>query len=74
MQFFQEVFDQQRDVFTTLAQGRNSHRKHVQAIEQVGAKASLLDGIFQVFMGCRDDPHIDLSGLRITDAFQLLLL
>ncbi|MNT82861.1 hypothetical protein D3C72_2226510 [compost metagenome] len=74
MEFFQEVFDQQRDVLAALTQGRDAHRKDVQAIEQVRAETSLAHGRFQVFMGGGDHSHVDLAGLRIADPFQFLLL
>jgi hypothetical protein len=74
VEFFQEVIDQQRDVFAAFAQGRNAHREHVQAVEQVRPETPLLDRVFQVFVGRGDDPHVDLAGLRIADPFQLLFL
>ena len=51
---------QQQNVLAALAQWRHFDVKHVQAIEQVLAKRTLVDHFFEVAVGGAEDPHIDL--------------
>ena len=62
------------DIAATLAQRRHQHRHHADAVIQVGAKFVARHRFFEVFVGCRDDPHIDLDGVIAADALELLLL
>jgi hypothetical protein len=48
--------------------------KHIQTIEQVAAKLACLDTPRQVPVGGRQEPKIDLQGLRAPQPFELVVL
>ena len=43
----------------TLPQGRNFNFNDVQPIKKIFAKIAADDFLFQGFIGCRDNPHVD---------------
>src|SRR5579863_8909243 len=69
-----EVLGEQRDVFAALAQRWQANLNHVEAIEQIFAESSLLNFFGQIFVGGRDDAHIDFNFLRAADAVETALL
>ena len=70
----EEFVGEQRDVAFALAQRRQHHRHHADAVIEVGAKFVLGDRIFEVPVGRRHQPDIDLDGLVAADALELALL
>src|SRR5690606_38715336 len=54
-----EVPHQQRQVLDPFTQRRYSHADDVEPVEQVLAEQPLLDALFKVAIGGRDDPHVD---------------
>ena len=67
----QEVPSERGHVFTALAQSRQTQTNHVEPVKQVFAKATDLDALFQVLMGCGDDPHIRLDRVVATDPIKV---
>ena len=65
---------QARDVFLALAQRRHRARHDVQPVEQILAEAPGGDLALEIFVGRRDDAHVDADGLLAADALELLLL
>ena len=57
-----QLFDQQRDILRTFAQGRHLEGEDVQAIVEIFAERPLDDDVFQVDVGRGDDAHI---GVRV---------
>ena len=53
------MIDQELNVTPPLAQGRDSHVEHVQAIVQILTKFPGGDGIEKIPVGGRDDAHVD---------------
>ena len=51
--------DQERDILTTLSQGRNAQAKHVQAKIQIAPEAALHHTLFKVAVGSCEDADID---------------
>src|SRR5260221_2202971 len=72
--FFQEMTDQQRNVFSTAAQGRQVNRDHVQAIEKIFAELAFTYQQVQVNIGCRDDSDIDLELMDSAQVHELTVL
>src|SRR5205085_8534669 len=64
----EEMFDERRDVFASLAQGRDVERDDVQTIEEVGAEALLLHFLRKVAIGGGDDAHVGRAVARRADA------
>ena len=56
-----EVLNEQRDVFSTLAQRRNENWNDVQPEVQIFAKATGADFCQQVLVGGGEHPNIDLN-------------
>ena len=54
----QEVLGERDDVAAALAQRRQRHREHGQAMVEILAEAPLADGDAQVLVGRRHDPHV----------------
>src|SRR5882762_8074837 len=48
-----EVLHQQRNVFTSFAQGRNPYWENVQAVVEVAAELSIRHHFFQITISCR---------------------
>src|SRR5688572_26464414 len=69
-----EVMDEQRDVFGTLAQRRQVHRKHVDAVVEVLTKAAALDELIEIAIRGGDDANVDAAILIVADAPELLAL
>ena len=61
---------QQRDILPALPQRRCMYRIDIQAMEQVGPESSRCRFFFQVTIGGREDPNIDLQ--RLVRAHSLL--
>ncbi len=57
----QEVLDEEGNIFAPVAQGWQGERRHVEAIEQILAKAAGGDGPFEIDMSRRDDADVDLD-------------
>ena len=55
----QEMIDQQRDVFATLAQRRHRDRNHAQAVVQVFAESIFGHLLVEIAVGGRDHAHVD---------------
>src|SRR6202008_3195289 len=58
----QEMVQQQGNVSCTLAESRQMDRYNVDAIVEILAKPAALDHLFEVFVGSRDEPEINLLG------------
>src|SRR5579864_6048015 len=69
-----EVANEQRDVLTTLPQGRNFQRKDVQPVIQVHSERVLTDHRLQVPIGCSDEPDVRPDSPIAADTFELLVL
>ncbi len=54
------MVQEQRQVTVTFAQGRNDDRDHIDAIEEVLSEAALADHVFEIIIGCGNEPEIDL--------------
>src|SRR5205814_6198137 len=62
-ELFQEVINQERDVFRTLAQGGQVELDNSQAVVEVVAKFSLFHQVGQVAVAGGDQAHVDLYPL-----------
>src|ERR1700761_2893111 len=69
-----KVFDQERNVFPSLAQGRHRDGKDVEAVIQVLAEGARVDGDLQIAVGCGDDSHVCADDLVATNTLKLALL
>src|ERR1700733_12608743 len=69
-----EKTDQERNVLSAVPQWRNADREHVQAIEQVAAEFAAGDHLFQIAVGCCDQPSVYPPRLRAAETFEFLLL
>ena len=78
----QELLGQSRDVLATDAQGREHHREHVEAAEEVLAELARLDKLPKVAVRRGDEPRLDghdalaavaLDDARLEDPDELLL-
>ncbi len=58
-----EVLDKYRDVFSTLAQGGYLNYGDIEAVVEIGAKPSRGHLFIERFIGCGDDPDINLLSL-----------
>ena len=58
------------DVLATFPQRRHPDFDHSQPEEQVASKLSVGDRLFEVAIGRRDHPHVDLDRLIPADAFE----
>ena len=63
-----------RDVGPAIAQRREADGDHLQAIEEVLAKAALADFVEQLLVGGGDDAHVGLEGPIGADRAELPLL
>ena len=69
-----ERLHQERNVLDALAQRREVHGDHVQAVVEILAERSLLHHLRQVGVGRGDDADVDLDRARIANALELALL
>src|SRR5882762_6283642 len=69
-----EVAGQQGNVLWAFAQRRDADREHVQAIVQVAAEFAILHHFFQVAIGGRYQPYIDLLRSVAAQPFKLTFL
>src|SRR5262249_26494772 len=69
-----EVLDEQRNIFGSLAQRRNYDRKNIQPVEKVGAEGSRRHRSPQVTIGCRDHPYINRDWMIAPHPLKFLLL
>src|ERR1044071_735951 len=68
-----EVASEQDDILAALAQRGNLDREDREAKEEIATKLSMLDRQAQVFVGRRDDAHVNRDGRASTDAIHRLL-
>src|SRR5690606_3238046 len=73
-QVVDETIQQQGQIVPAFAQRRYGHREDIQAVEQVAAKAPLLDRLGQILVGRGNHPHIDLQRLGAAQPLQLTAL
>jgi hypothetical protein len=66
--------DQKLNVFTPFAQRRDFDGKHPEPVEKVLPELIIPDHALQVAMSGRNQPNINLDGLRTSEAFKLPLL
>ena len=69
-----EVLEQQQDVVAALTQRRDAQRRDVQPVVEVGAKAPLVGGQAQVFLGRGDHPDVQGDQLVAAQALDRPLL
>src|SRR5262245_21477471 len=62
------------NVFAALAQWRQIDAQHVETIEQIRAKASVVHTLAQRLIRRRDDAHVHLNRRHAADAHELPLL
>ena len=58
---------QKRHAARALAQRRHVDAKHIKTIKKVLAKSLLSHGLFQVFVGCRNDANVGANVLLAAD-------
>ncbi len=66
--------DQHRNVLDAFGERGQLDRKHVEAVEQVGAEPAFADRAFQALVGRRDQADIDADVVVAADAADLLVL
>src|SRR6266852_211920 len=69
-----EMHDEWRYILAPLSQRRSLDRKNAQTIEKILTKATLVDFLLQIAIGCGDHPYINIARARVADPFELLLL
>src|ERR1700693_1265505 len=72
--FLDKMLHQERDVFGSLAQGRNENRENIQAIVKIAAKLFFQNHFFQIAMSRRHYSNVDFLRVRASQAFELSLL
>src|SRR5205823_2114086 len=65
---------EQWNVARPFAQRRHLDWKNIEPIEQISAKLSRTDALFQIAVAGRDDPHVDSNRAAAADRLELLLL
>ena len=65
---------QRGDVFSSLTQGAQGQREHVEPVKQIGPKAPLGHFGGQIAVGASDNPHVDLDRLGRADRHHLTFL
>ena len=65
--FLDEVMGQRRNVLAAFAQRRNRNDDHAQPVVEVFPEIAHFDFVQQVFVGGRDDPHVDGDVLVASD-------
>ena len=73
-ELFQEMVEQQRNIFPAIAQRRKLKVNHVQAVIQILAKAAFAHQREQIHVGRGDDAHVHLDGVRAAQAHEFALL
>jgi hypothetical protein len=69
-----EVFDQQRDIGPTFAEGGHLQREHIEPIEEVRAEGAVCDGGLQIAIRCRDHANVRADGAAASDALEFAFL
>ena len=69
-----EIFNQQTNVFSPLAQRRNVDRKHIDAVEQIAAESAVRNGGRQISVGGSNYPYISADGAAAAHALKLSFL
>ncbi len=69
-----EEVDEHRQVFDALAQRRQAHRNHVDAVEEVLAERAFLDGALEVDVGGGHQAERRAHGPRAADPLDLAFL
>ena len=65
---------EQQDVGLPLPQRRDEDREDVEPVEQVFAERARGNGILEVLVGRRDQPHVDLDRLDAAEPLELMFL
>ncbi|SPE33762.1 hypothetical protein SBA2_800020 [Acidobacteriia bacterium SbA2] len=69
-----EEVNERKHVFLPVSQGRHEDWDDAETVEEVLAEAALLDGLFEIAVRSRDDPHIHADVLHSADAPDGLIL
>src|SRR5437867_2572855 len=69
-----EIFDEQRDIGPTFAQGGHLQWKHVEPIEEVRTEAAVGDGCLQIAIRCGNHANVGADGPAATDTLEFALL
>src|SRR5882672_5860775 len=69
-----KVFDQQRDVRSSLSKRRHLDREDVQPIKQITAERASADGGLQVTIGGCNHPNVCTDSTGAADTLKLMLL
>src|SRR5579862_18793 len=72
--FLQKEIDQQRNIFSALAEGREFDGDYVQPIKKIFAEATIAYSLAQVYVGGGDDAHVHLYFLHSTEMHELAIL
>src|SRR6185436_2378544 len=70
----EKLLGEQTDVVVPLSQGGQMDDDNGQAVKQIFAELSFLDGLFQIDVSGRDDASIDWDFLPATDTLNALFL
>ena len=65
---------QLRNVFWALAQRGDVKGEDTESIVEIFAKATGFDFLFQVSIGCREDPNVHVACAGVTDTLELSFL
>src|ERR1019366_3444472 len=71
---FQEVLDEQRNIFTALAQRGQIHRNYVETVEQIFAEAAFANHLAKIHVGGGDDADVHLHFLSAAQVHELAIL
>jgi len=69
-----EVANQHRNIFPPFPQWRDPNGKDIQSAVQIAAKFACGDHLFQIAVGCGNQPHAHFPGLRAAQTFEFPLL
>ena len=69
-----EIFQQRQNIIPSLPKGWHLDREHVEPVKEVGTKSSICGGGFEIAIGCRNHPNIDLDGLFASHPLKFPLL
>src|SRR5260370_16782037 len=72
--FCQEGRYEEWDIPFALAQWGHLYWKHIKTVIQVSSKRPIVDSLFQITMGGRDESGVDWLGVRGTQGTDFLLL